>query len=433
MRRMVGAKPLVFLVVIIGGMGCSGSSLSMRGGADSGPVGPVALDAATDGGGADAAPAPAAADAARVILVDGPGGELPGPDAGAADAAAEVGRAGPGAMVYVGGFRAEIDVLRLDPSSLQLTRVGTVATPPMQPSFFAWHPSGRYAYSVDEVDDGKVVSYTVDQTSGLLVRLNDAPVMGFGPTYIALDKTGKWALTASWAGAMPASIAVNPIGDDGKVGPPADRRMFPAGAHAHFITTDPTNRFVFASINGEDYVAQYRFDVTTGKLTENTPPRVMRAGGPRHMAFHPGGKFAYLINEQGNTVTVYSFDDASGTLTQIQDIPTLPPNAPASSTAHILVHPSGKFVYGSNRGHDSIVIYSVDPTTGKLTLVGFQTGVGAFPRNFSIDSTGTLLLVVGEHDGMLNVFKIDQTAGTLSRAGTPTPVGREPTYVTLVR
>jgi 6-phosphogluconolactonase len=158
----------------------------------------------------------------------------------------------------------------------------------------------------------------------------------------------------------------------------------------------------------------------------------MRPGGPRHMDFHPNGKFAYLINEQGNSVTVYALDATTGLLTQIQDIPTLPAGfAGGNSTAHILVHRSGRFVYGSNRGHDSIVIYAVDATTGMLTLVGFQTGVGNTPRNFAIDPTGTLLLVVGQGNGMLSTYRIEQNTGMLSRVGTAFGVGSKPTYVTV--
>ncbi|HXU80393.1 MAG TPA: lactonase family protein [Polyangia bacterium] len=335
----------------------------------------------------------------------------------------------------MGGFRPEIDVFRLDTDKAALTRVGAVANPPAMPSFFAWHPSGRFGYSVDESKDGKVVAYAIDQSTGMLTRLNDAPVKGFGPTYIALDHTGRWALTACWAGGEAATIAVNPIAPDGKVGPPADRRTFPVNGYAHFITTDPTNRYVFASINGQEYVAQYKFDAATGKLTENSPARATRpaGSGPRHMAFHPSGKFAYLINEQGNTVTVYRFDDRTGLLTQIQDLPTLPAGySGKNSTAHILVHPSGKFVYGSNRGHHSIVIYGVDPATGMLKLISHQMDVGTWPRNFDIDPTGKLLLSLGQNDGKLTIFRIDQSAGTLTKVGTPLAVGTKPTYVGVV-
>jgi 6-phosphogluconolactonase len=339
---------------------------------------------------------------------------------------------GPGPMVYVGGFRPEIDVFRLDMGTAALTAVGRVVDPPQKPSFFAWHPSGRFGYSVDEVDDGKVVAFSIDPQTGMLARLNDAPVNGFGPTYIAIDHSGRWALTACWAGDHPATIAVNPIGPDGRVGPPADQRTFPVKGYAHFIVTDPTNRYVFASINGQNYVAQYRFDATTGKLAENDPPSAMLppGSGPRHLAFHPGGQFLYAINEQGNTVTAFRFDAATGLLAPLQTVPTLPAGYSGhNSTAQILVHPSGRFVYGSNRGHDSIVIYGVDQATGMLTLIGHQTGVGAVPRNFEIDPTGTLLLVLGQDDGNLSVFRIDQGSGTLTRVGQPLAVGSKPTYV----
>jgi 6-phosphogluconolactonase len=339
---------------------------------------------------------------------------------------------GAGPVVYVGGFRPEIDLFRLDMTTLVLTQVGQVANPPAMPSFFAWAPSGKFAYSVDESDKGRVVSYSVDQGTGLLTRLNDVPAYGVGPTYIALDRTGKWALTASWAGDAPASISVLPIGDDGKVGVPVDSRVFPVNAHAHFITTDPSNKYVFASINGEKYIAQYKFDVATGKLTENAPSKAVRTplpGDPRHLDFHPNGKFLYAGNESANTITVFRFDAGSGLLTQIQDVPTLPPAfAGANTTAQILVHKSGKFVYISNRGHDSIAIFSADPATGMLTFVAHQM-VGAHPRNFNFDPSGTLLLVASRDEGKIAIFKIDPATGKLTQAGPTTPAGVKPTYV----
>jgi 6-phosphogluconolactonase len=339
---------------------------------------------------------------------------------------------GAGPIVYVGGFRPEIDVFRLDMTTLKLTAVAQVANPPAMPSFFAWAPSGKFAYSVDESDKGRVVSYTVDQTTGLLTRLNDMPAYGVGPTYIALDRTGKWALTASWAEDEPASISVLPIADDGKVGMPVDSRVFSVNGHAHFITTDPSNKFVLASINGEKYIAQYKFDATTGKLTENAPFKAVRTpmpGDPRHLDFHPNGKFLYAGNESVNTITVFSFDANTGLLTQIQDISTLPPTfTGTNSTAQILVHKSGKFVYISNRGHNSIAIFSVDPTTGMLTLVDYQM-VGAHPRNFNFDPSGTLLLVASRDDATVAVFKVDATTGKLTQAQPTTPAGLKPTYV----
>jgi 6-phosphogluconolactonase len=355
-------------------------------------------------------------------------------DAGVADVPRDFGPlpSGAGPIVYVGGFRPEIDIFRLDMSTLALTQVAQVANPPPMPSFFAWASSGKFAYSVDESDKGRVVAYSVDQGTGLLTRLNDVPAYGVGPTYISLDKTGKFALTASWAGDQPASISVVPIGDDGKVGPPVDSRVFSVNGHAHFITTDPTNKYVFASINGEKYIAQYKFDAATGKLTENTPFKAARTpmpADPRHLDFHPNGKFLYAGNESANSITVFAFDSGTGLLTQVQDVPTLPASFTGmNTTAQILAHKSGKFVYISNRGHNSIAIFSVDAATGMLTLVEHQM-VGAHPRNFNFDPTGTLLLVASRDEGTIAIFKIDQTTGKLTQAGPATPAGVKPTYV----
>jgi 6-phosphogluconolactonase len=368
-----------------------------------------------------------------VIAVQGDGA-VACSDGGTPDAGPDFGTppSGAGPIVYVGGFRPEIDVFRLDMTSLKLTQVAQVANPPPQPSFFAFASSGKFAYSVDESDKGRVVSYTVNPATGLLTRLNDVPAYGVGPTYISLDRTGKFALTASWAGDQPASISVLPIGDDGKVGNPVDSRVFSVNGHAHFIITDPSNKYVFASINGEKYIAQYKFDATTGKLTENSPFKAVRApapGDPRHLDFHPNGKFLYAGNESLNTITVFGFDSTTGLLTQLQDVPTLPAGFMGmNTTAQILVHKSGKFVYISNRGHNSIAIFSVDATSGMLTLVGHQM-VGPHPRNFNFDPSGTLLLVASRDDNMVTIFKVDQAAGTLTQAGTPTPVGVKPTFV----
>jgi 6-phosphogluconolactonase len=202
--------------------------------------------------------------------------------------------------------------------------------------------------------------------------------------------------------------------------------------YAHYITTSPDNKFVLANLNGEQAVALYRFDETTGKLTPNEPPRATFPPnyGPRHLDFHPNGRFVYVMHEQAAKITAHTYDSARGTLTQIQEVPTLPDGFTGMNlTAHILVHRSGKFIYGSNRGHDSIVIYRVDEATGQLTFVGHQTGVGARPRNFTIDPSGTLLLVASQDEHNLRIYKIDQTTGLLSPLGDPQPVGNRPSFV----
>jgi 6-phosphogluconolactonase len=344
-------------------------------------------------------------------------------------------------FVYVGGWPLpmtttprEITIFKLDLTSGRLTAAGTAAGA-TQPTFMAFTPDRKFAYVIDEVDDGKVFAYAIDQATGALNLLNSAPAAGFGPTHMSLDRSAKFVLTASWAGDKPASIGVVPILSDGKVGQPVDRKDFMSKGYAHYITTSPDNKFVLANLNGENATAIFRFDAATGKLTPNDPPRVTYPAGygPRHLDFHPGGQFVYVIHEQGAKITAHRYDSAKGAMTQLQEVPTLPEGFTGNNTtAQILVHPSGKFVYGSNRGHDSIVIYRVDEATGMLSYVGHQTGVGARPRNFNIDPTGALLLALSQDEHNVRIYRIDQATGQLQALGDPQPVGNRPTFVGVV-
>jgi 6-phosphogluconolactonase len=344
-------------------------------------------------------------------------------------------------FVYVGGVPLpmtttprDITIFRLDMETGRLTPAGT-ATGAAKPSFLAFHPDRQHLYAVDEVTDGKVVSYSIDQKTGALTMLNSASAAGFGPCHISIDRSGKWAFTASWADTMPASIGVLPILPDGKVGEPVDRKDFIPMGYAHFITSTPDNKFVLANLNGEGATAQYAFDSGTGKLTANDPPRTTYPAGygPRHLDFHPNGRFVYVIHEQGAKITAHSYDATKGTLTQIQEVSTLPAAfAGMNTTAQILVHKSGKFVYGSNRGHDSVVIYKIDASTGQLTFVAHQLMVGARPRNFNFDPSGKLMLVASQDEHNLRVYRVDQDTGMLTALGEPQPVGNRPTFVGVV-
>jgi 6-phosphogluconolactonase len=192
------------------------------------------------------------------------------------------------------------------------------------------------------------------------------------------------------------------------------------GPHAHSINVDPKNRFVVAADLGLDKLLVYKLDPETAKLTPNDPAfgKVKPGAGPRHFAFHPGGKFAYVINELASTVTAFDYDAEQGKLTEIQTITTLPTGGAASnSTAEVQVHPSGKFLYGSNRGHDSIAVFQIDPKTGKLTAAGQQSTQGKTPRNFGIDPTGTYLLAANQQTNNVVVFKIDPKTGGLKPTG----------------
>src|SRR5262249_14246275 len=242
-----------------------------------------------------------------------------------------------------------------------------------------------------------------------------------------LDKAGKHALAANYDG---GSACVLPIGDDGKLGKAsaivqhkgssADKSRQEA-PHAHSINLDAANRYAFVADLGLDKVMIYRFDPEKGDLAKNDPPyaQIAPTSGPRHFAFHPNGKFAYVINELKNTVTAFDYDPKTGALKTIQTVPTLPKDFKGNSwTAEVVVHPSGKFLYGSNRGHNSLAIFAIDATTGKLIRRGHQAENIKTPRNFAIDPTGTYLLSANQDSGSVIIFRINQETGDLTPTGT---------------
>ncbi len=339
---------------------------------------------------------------------------------------------------YSGGKSKGIYVGELDLKSGSLQNV-TLAAETKNPSFLAIHPSGKFVYAVGEMDqfDGKksgaVSAYARDVATGKLTLLNQQPSQGQGPCHIAVDAAGKFAFVANYSSGTAGAF---PIGDDGKLGEASaavkhtgksvnpQRQQAP---YAHSINLDPANRFAFVADLGIDKVMIYRFDAGKGTLTANDPPSVSvpPGGGPRHFAFHPNGKFAYVINEMGSTVTAFTFDATKGSLTEIQTISTLPADFQGNtSTAEVQVHPSGKFLYGSNRGHDSIAIFGIDGATGKLAPIGHESTQGKVPRNFGIDPTGTWLLAANQNSDSVVVFRIDSKTGTLKPTGQTVEVGK---------
>ncbi|HTI49679.1 MAG TPA: lactonase family protein, partial [Planctomycetaceae bacterium] len=311
--------------------------------------------------------------------------------------------------VYIGSYTGAksqgIYVSKLDLKTGSLSPA-QVAAEIKNPSFLAIHPNRQFLYSISEVSDtdgkptGGVSAFTLDRTTGKLALLNHQSSRGAGPCHIVVDPTGKTALVANYGG---GSVAALPINADGTLNAAAsaiqhvgssvnpDRQM---GPHAHSINVDSQSKFVFAADLGLDKVLIYRLDPAKALLTPNDPPAaiVTPGAGPRHFALLPGEKFAYVINEIGNTVTAFRYDSSKGTLTTIQEISTLPAGYKETShTAEVVAHPSGKFIYGSNRGHDSIAIFAVDPETGMLTAKGHQPTGGKTPRNFAIDPTGAFL------------------------------------------
>jgi 6-phosphogluconolactonase len=296
-------------------------------------------------------------------------------------------------------------------------------------SFLALHPNHRFLYSTCEVDDyadskhGAVAAFKIDPAAGNLSLLNHQSSAGEGPHHLSLDHEGKYALVANYHG---GSIAVLPIGTDGTLRPAAStvrhhgssvNKIRQDGPHPHAINVDSTNHFVFVPDLGLDKVLAYHFDFGRGTLTANEPGALTTSSGagPRHLAFHPNGKWAYVINELDSTIDVTQYDAKHGVLTRTESISTLPAGATQENiTGEIVVHPNGKFLYASNRGHDSIAAYAINQSNGRLCSLGYYPAGGRTPRNFNIDPSGKFLLSANLDSDSVTVLRIDSSSGTLS-------------------
>ncbi len=359
-------------------------------------------------------------------------------------AGAQKGHSNRSYLVYVGTYTGPgskgIYVYRFDAVTGQATSLG-LAAETVNPSFLAIAPSRRFLYAANEVSDyqgqksGGVSAFAIDAKSGKLSLLNEVSSRGAGPCYVSLDKSGKYVLVANYDA---GSVAVFPVLKDGKLGEVsavvqhsghgADLKR-QEGPHAHEIEVSGDNRFAIAADLGLDELLVYRFDRTKGTLAANNPPfaKVDPGAGPRHFAFHPNGKILYVINEMRSTITGFSYDAAHGRLRPLDTVSTLPDGFKGENdTAEIEVHPDGKFLYGSNRGHDSIAVFSVDPATGIHKFLESVSTNGKTPRNFAIDPTGTYLFAANQKSNDVVIFKIDQQTGHLTPTGqileAPSPV-----------
>jgi 6-phosphogluconolactonase len=346
-------------------------------------------------------------------------------------------------LVYLGTYTGPkskgIYVCRMDGATGELSDL-QVAAETENPSFLAIHPGGGFVYAVNETGSGPnragfVTAFTRDAENGKLTTLNKQPSGGGGPCYVVVDNAGRNVLLANYGG---GSVAAFPIGKDGKLGQSTAfiqhtgssvNSQRQKGPHAHSINLDAANHFAVAADLGLDKLLVYRFTPEKGTLAPNDPPSVsVKPGaGPRHFAFHPKGRHAYVINELQSTVSAFQYDANQGVLTELQTLSTLPPDFKGdNSTAEVRVHPSGKFLYGSNRGHDSIVVYAIDSQTGKLRYIENQSTGGRTPRNFGIDPSGSYLLAANQQSDSVVVFRIDPATGRLSptdhRLEVPTPV-----------
>ena len=387
-------------------------------------------------------------------------GSAPG-RAGARQASPAASPVAPGAVArfaYVGTYTREapggggaatpvgISVFTVDAATGALALVQTV--PSDNPSFLALDPSQRFLYAINEIDDfegaetGSIEAYAIDPATGELSLINREDVGGPIPAHLAVDPTGGFVVVGNYVG---ANYVVLPIRDDGGLapvsgtieqtgsGPNQERQEAP---HPHAVTFDPAGRFVATADLGIDKVQVFRLDPATGQLEPVSEASMAAGAGPRHLAFHPDGDYLYVINELNATVSVLPYDAASGQLgDEIQSISTVPDGfVGTKSTAEIAVHPSGRYLYGSNRGFpdapapeaNSIVAYAIDPASGELALLGHTTDGIDFPRNFAIDPTGTWLYVCNQQGDSIVQFAIDPATGGLTATGqvteTPTPV-----------
>lgn len=333
-------------------------------------------------------------------------------------------------FIYIGTYTQGSDsegiyLFGFDDESGALSPAG-IAGISINPSFLALHPTKNLLFAVGETSDflgaesGSVAGFQIDPETGKLAEINRVPSGGTSPCHLVVDHSGRHLLVANYHG---GSVAAVRIGDDGKLGQrtafcqhqgsgPLKPRQ--AGPHAHSIKLDLAGERAFAADLGIDQLAVYDYQQEAGTLRQLSAEKIAPASGPRHLAIHPGGKFLYLLNEISSTLTVIGYAPDSGATRQLQTISTLPPGYQKyTSTAEVQITPDGRFLYASNRGHDSLACYRVDAASGKLTLIEIEASGGRTPRNFGIHPGGKFLIAANQNSNTLKVFAIDPQTGAL--------------------
>jgi 6-phosphogluconolactonase len=305
------------------------------------------------------------------------------------------------------------------------------------PSFLAIHPNGKFLYAVGEgktagFKGGAISAFAINDADGLLKSINQVDSMGGGPCHINLDATGKMAMIANYGGGSVASYAIKA---DGSLQPAASfiqhegssvNPQRQKGPHAHSMNRSPDNQFAFACDLGIDQVITYKIDPAAATLTASSTVAAPPGGGPRHLAFHPNGKFVFVNNELLMSVSTFSYAADAGKLTLKGTVSTLPKedqDKKGFSTAEVVAHPNGKVVYVSNRTHDTIAVLSCDPATGELALIQNAPAEGQIPRNFNLDPSGKWMIVAHQNSKSAAVLKVDEATGKLSSTGQKITVG----------
>ena len=343
---------------------------------------------------------------------------------------------------HVDGKGKGIYFLALDGKNGKIDRdtlYGRNAFHSVNPSFLAVSPDKKTLFAVNELnpndgDSGTVSSYLIDSLTHELYYINNQKTGAYAPCHVSVDATGSYIFVANYVGGV---LKMYPVYKSGSIGDASQtiklegsstNKNRQESSHPHSINISPNNKFAYVPDLGTDKIMIYRLDLENGMMLPAEQPfvKVQNGAGPRHFAFHPNGEKAYVINELDATVNAFDYNDANGQLTEIQSITTLPPDYKGfNGCADIHVHPSGKFLYASNRGHNSIVIYNINEVTGQLTLVGHEPTKGKFPRNFVIDPSGHYLLVANQNTNGIFLFKINQKTGELEvvdKTKVPTPV-----------
>ena len=350
-------------------------------------------------------------------------------------------------LVYVGTYTKRsskgIYVLTMNRATGALSKA-EVAAEAGNPAFVRPGPDGTKLYaaanSAEGLSPGEIMAFSIDGATGALSPLGQRPSLGDVPCHLSVDKAGKAVLVANYTS---GSVAVFPVLGDGSLGDSTDTRRHEGSSvnpdrqeapHPHSINLDAAGRFAYSPDLGADKIYIYRVDSAAGKLSPAQTPWVVAAPGvgPRHFAIGLDGQHAYVINELASTITAYDIDAATGALSEIETVPTIPDDfSEINHTADLHILPSGEFIYGSNRGHDSIAIFAIDADTGRLTPVGREPTQGKTPRGFAISPDGEFLVAANEDSDTLVVFRIDQATGELSPTGEVAEVP-EPTCVALV-
>jgi 6-phosphogluconolactonase (cycloisomerase 2 family) len=331
-----------------------------------------------------------------------------------------------------GGRGQGVHVYRMDEATGGLEPLQVVAGV-ANPHFLALHPNRGFLYSTNGGDTSAVSAFALDGATGRLTPLNRQLSPGPGPTHLAIDPSGRCVVVANYAG---GSVAVYPVEADGRLGPHSDFRAHdgPTGpnarrqdrAHPHVALFDPGGQRVLVCDLGLDRTYVYRIDAAAGRLSPNDPPFAPAhpGAGPRHAAFHPNGRFVYVINELDSTITAFAYDGGSGALRQLQVVTLLPPGWSGENiAAEVVVHPSGRFVYGSNRGHDSIAVFAVDQGDGRLSRLGHAPTLGRTPRHFDLEPSGRFLYAANQDSDTVVVFRVDASNGQLAPTGDRVEVG----------